>query len=89
MSNEKFGVLQGDEVVQMLVTIWLDGFLSGGASCLEAVGATELDARRISEQSIGMLLADPLAMLSIETEVKERLTGRYTGDKSITVRTPK
>ena len=86
-SAKKVGILQGEEVVQMLVSIWLDGFLSGGATALESfAGAPDHVAAKTARHMSGILQADPLAMLGIEREVKERLAGIDTGTKSITVK---
>jgi hypothetical protein len=84
--KKKTGVLVGDEVIQMLVQIWIDGFFSGGATALEAAGATERSAELAAEQLVRKLRSDPLAMLAIENEVKETLTGTDAGDKSITIK---
>ena len=71
----------------MLVSIWLDGFLSGGATALENfTGASEWAADDAARGMSRMLQADPIAMLGIEREVKGRLTGTYSGGNSITVK---
>ncbi|GAA3510294.1 hypothetical protein GCM10022234_00680 [Aeromicrobium panaciterrae] len=78
MSNEpKAFLLEGQGVVDMLVLIWLDGFTSGASTALLTAleGIPEEAADELANRISDRIQQDPLAMLEVEREVKERLTG--------------
>lgn len=75
-----------DAAIHTFVSIWLDGFFSGGTTALESVGAPKDVARTMSQKIADSLNADPMAILAIEIEVTERVLGKDGGPRTVTVK---
>lgn len=76
------GLLVGGEVIDMLVTIWMDGFTSGATSALSTFGkgAHPEECDRMADYLADGLRSDRLSMEEVRSEVTERLTGRFDPD---------
>lgn len=79
-------VLGGDELDEMLLYIYLDGFVSGAFSALRV--KTEMSDDDIGETAQGLgfgLMEDPIGRAEILAEVYERLAGQDSGGRDVPI----
>lgn len=79
-------LLSADEVHPMLLSIWLDGFHSGGSSALASHTDAEPDESAAAAFALGKALrGDPLAILAVEDAIRERLKGINSGPRAFKI----
>ncbi|SIG30574.1 Uncharacterised protein [Mycobacteroides abscessus subsp. abscessus] len=59
----------------ILIDIYLDGFMTGAATCALNYSQDDAEADRVSETLVRAVKTDPAAMEEIRREVRERLLG--------------
>lgn len=80
-------VLHDAEALDMLISVYMDGLMSGAASAAQTIAnAPDELADKFATQFAQSMRRDPAAMLMVETEVKERLAGIDTGSKQLSIK---
>jgi len=73
----------------VLIDIYLDGFMTGAASCaLNYSQGDDAEADRVSNALVRAIKADPAAMEEVRREVRERLLGIEGETRNLNVFNP-
>jgi len=79
-------MLVGNDALNMLIDVYLDGFTTGAASALATyTKADDATADRLCEYLTTGLRDDPLAIETVRREIGERLAGIDTGEKNLII----
>lgn len=78
--------LLGNDALNMLIDIYMDGFMTGASSALATYTRVEdATADRLCEHLTSGLRDDPLAVETIRREISERFQGIDSGEKTFTL----
>lgn len=84
--TERFA-MEGEAALDLIVAVYLDGYLSGAASALRTfTKASDAAADGAAEALTAALAGDRIAFEEVRHEVMERLTGRDSGPKLYEIR---
>lgn len=91
--DSTFGVLAGNDAMNMLIDIYMDGFVSGAASAavtLLSMGRQpnandEQIGEQLSQKAADAIRADPLAVECVRNEITERLAGIDSAPKGFSL----
>lgn len=86
--TEKDGMryLLGNDALNMLIDIYMDGFMTGASSALATyTSVDDATSDRLCEHLTAGLRDDPLAVETIRREITERFQGIDSGEKTFTL----
>jgi len=84
--GEQSGVLVGNDALNMMINVYMDGFTTGASSALASyTQAEDAMADTLVDLLTDGIREDPLAVETIRREIAERFAGIDTGPKSFSL----